>query len=115
MDRRWPILYVFDPRRRGQLGAELFREVAERRGFIVASSNDTESDNPNAPNGDAINALWADTHTRLPIDPQRTYATGFSGGARLAFALAQLLNGGLCGSDRGRGRLLRPTGRRPRA
>src|SRR6185295_15275165 len=50
-DRSWPILYVYDPRKRGKLAAELFREVAERRGFIVASSNDTESDNPDAPNG----------------------------------------------------------------
>ncbi len=97
MERRWPILYVFDPRRRGQLGAELFREVAERRGFIVASSNDTESDNPNAPNGDAINALWLDTYSRLPIDRERTYAAGFSGGARLAFTLAQLSKGALAG------------------
>ncbi len=93
----WPILYVFDPRRRGKLGAELFREAAERRGFIVASSNDTESDNKDAPNGEAINALWADTHGRLPIDPRRTYAAGFSGGARLACALGQALPGALAG------------------
>jgi dienelactone hydrolase len=96
-DRSWPILYVFDPRRRGRLGAELFREAAERRGFIVASSNDTESDNKDAPNGAAINGLWADTHARLPIDPRRSYAAGFSGGARLACTLGHVLDGGLAG------------------
>jgi predicted esterase len=96
-DRPWPILYIFDPRGRGKLAAELFKDVAERRGFILASSNDTESDNPNAPNAAVVNALWSDTHQRLPIDPKRVYATGFSGGSRLAFSLGVALNGGLAG------------------
>ena len=45
----------------------------------------------------AINGLWADTHARLPIDPQRSYAAGFSGGARLACTLGHILEGGLAG------------------
>jgi predicted esterase len=96
-ERAWPILYIFDPRGRGRLAAELFKDVAERRGFILASSNDTQSDNPKAPNSEAINALWGDTHLRLPIDSKRVYATGFSGGARLACSLGLALNGGLSG------------------
>jgi predicted esterase len=96
-EKAWPILYVFDPRGRGKIAAELFREVAERRGFIVASSNDTQSDNPKAPNADVINALWSDTQQRLPIDAKRVYATGFSGGARLACSLGIALRDGLAG------------------
>jgi predicted esterase len=95
--RAWPILFVFDPRARGRLGAEVFREVAEERGFILASSNNTESDNPNAPNGEAIDALWRDALSRLPVDPKRIYATGFSGGARLACTVGYSLKGGLAG------------------
>ena len=96
-ERKWPILYAFDPRRRGRLAAELFREPAERLGFIVASSNDTESDNPKAPNATAVNLLLQDAERRLSIDPGRRYATGFSGGARLACSLGWALKGGLAG------------------
>jgi len=95
--RSWPILYVFDPRGRGRLAAELFRPGAEARGFIVASSNHTESDNPEAPNAEVIRALWRDTHERLPIDAARRYAAGFSGGARLACSLGLALKGELSG------------------
>jgi len=96
-DRAWPVLYVFDPRGRGRLGAELFRDGAEARGYLIVSSNDTESDNPEAPNGPVVNALWSDTHQRLPIDPKRRYAAGFSGGARLASRLGLALKGDLAG------------------
>jgi predicted esterase len=96
-EKQWPILYVLDPRGRGRLAAELFEGVAERRGFLIASSNDTESDNPKAPNTEVINALWRDTHERLPIDATRVYATGFSGGARLACSLGLALAGRLAG------------------
>lgn len=96
-DRSWPVLYVFDPRGRGRLGAELFEDAAEARGYLVVSSNDTESDNPQAPNSAVINALWNDTQQRLPIDARRVYAAGFSGGARLACSLGLALKGGLAG------------------
>lgn len=97
MDREWPILYVYDPRGRGRLAAELFRPGAAARGFLVASSNDTESDNPGAPNAAAIQALWNDTNQRLPIAPKRRYAAGFSGGARLACSLGLAAPGELAG------------------
>ncbi len=95
--RAWPILFVFDPRRRGAMGAEVYREIAEKRGYIIASSNNTESDNPKAPNGEAIDALWKDALSRLPVDPKRIYATGYSGGARLACTMGYALKGGLAG------------------
>jgi dienelactone hydrolase len=95
--KSWPILFVFDPRARGKLAAEVFREIAETRGYIIASSNNTESDNPKAPNGEAIDALWRDALSRLPVDPKRIYATGYSGGARLACTIGYSLKGTLAG------------------
>jgi predicted esterase len=79
-----PVLYVFDPRGRGVFGAELFAEAAAAHGFVIASSNDTRSDDPQAPNGEAIAAVWADTHSRIAVDTARRYAAGFSGLARVA-------------------------------
>ncbi len=84
-----PILYLLDARRRGGLGVERFREAADAYGWILASSNNSESDGPFAPNVRAMRAMWTDTHRRFEIDPRRAYVTGLSGGARAACLLAQ--------------------------
>lgn len=86
-DRRWPLLMVFDPRSRGKFAAEIFQAAAERHGWIVASSNNTMSDGPFEPNARAVNAMFPDLMRRLPIDPKRVYATGFSGGAMLSWVV----------------------------
>jgi len=96
-DRAWPLLYLYDPRRRGAAAAERFREAAETYGWILAASNDTASDDPTAPNASAVNATWADTHQRFRVDPRRVYASGFSGGARLAVLLALQREGEVAG------------------
>ena len=88
-DRRWPIVYVFDPRQRGAFAAELFRDAAEEYGWIVVSSNDTRSDGPWEPNEKALRAMWPDAQRRFAVDPRRIYASGFSGGAMLAWSLAR--------------------------
>jgi hypothetical protein len=87
--RSWPILFIYDPRGRGVAIAELFAEAAAAHGFVLASSNDTRSDDPTAPNGEAIAAMWADTHSRLALDTKRRYAAGFSGLARVAVRLGR--------------------------
>lgn len=95
-ERRWPLLLVFDPRSRGKFAAELFVAAAERYGWIVASSNNTMSDGPFEPNVRAVNAMFPDLMRRLPIDPKRIYATGFSGGAILSWVVG-LRSGTLAG------------------
>jgi len=88
--KRWPLLLVFDPRKRGEMSAQLFADAAERRGWIVASSNDTESDVATWDgNIRAVNALFPDLKARLPIDERRIYAAGMSGGAMLAWIVGQ--------------------------
>jgi predicted esterase len=95
--RSWPLLLVLDPRGRGAMAAERFREPAEEHGWIIVSSNDTRSDDATTPNADILQALWTDAFTRFPADPKRTYAAGFSGGARLAFLIALARPGSLAG------------------
>lgn len=95
--RTWPILYLYDPRKRGPVAAERFRDAAERYGWILAASNNTQSDGPAAPNVVAMKAVWLDTHHRFRIDPGRVYAGGFSGGARAAVLLALQTEGGVAG------------------
>ena len=86
-DRKWPILYAFDPEARGKVPVELFRDAAETYGYIVAGSNNSQN-GPVQPEMDAANAMWLDTHQRFSIDPRRVYMTGFSGGARMAITVA---------------------------
>ena len=91
--KRWPLLYVFDPGKRGPLGAEIFREAAETYGWIIVSSNDTDSSADWRPNSRAINAMWPDAQRRFSIDKNRIYATGMSGGAIMAWSLAKVTKG----------------------
>jgi predicted esterase len=95
--RTWPILYLFDARARGPMAAKLFAAAAAREGFILASSNDTESDGAMDPNVTAFRAMWRDTHARFAIDPRRVYAGGFSGGARIATLMASTAPGAVAG------------------
>ncbi|MCK6472422.1 MAG: hypothetical protein L6R28_11820 [Planctomycetes bacterium] len=85
--KKWPILYAFSPNARGTDPVRLFQETAERYGWIVAGSNNSQN-GPHEPIVKALAAIWKDTRARLSIDDKRLYATGFSGGARVGFHLA---------------------------
>ena len=84
--RRWPTLYCFDPLARGALPVKLFSEAAERFGWVVVGSNNSRN-GPLKPSLDATRAMMEDTQARLSVDATRTYAAGFSGGARHAILL----------------------------
>ena len=86
-DRRWPVIYAFDPFARGKTAVEVYRQAAEKYGFIVAGSNNAKN-GPTGPELVAAQAMWNDSHRRLAIDKDRTYTTGLSGGARLATTFA---------------------------
>jgi dienelactone hydrolase len=81
-----PLLLVFDPRSRGTMAAEIFREAAEQFGWIIMSSNGTLSDSGVEPNERALRALLPDIKL-YGVDPKRIYAAGFSGTAMVAWGL----------------------------
>jgi hypothetical protein len=87
-EKRWPIVYIFDPGARGSIPIELMKEAAERYGYIIAASNNARN-GPWEPEAKAAQAMWEDTHARLAIDDSSIYFAGFSGGARVAAYLAQ--------------------------
>lgn len=87
-EKRWPIVYVFDPFARGDVPVELMKDAAERYGYIVAGSNNSQN-GPWKRSVEATQAMVQDTHARLAIDDKRIYFAGLSGGARLAASLAQ--------------------------
>src|SRR5258708_10792705 len=88
-ERRWPIVYVFDPLARGPLALAQFQHAAEPHGYIVAVSNNSRN-GPWQPEFEAAEAMLGDTQQRFSVDLKRIYFAGFSGGARVASQLAQL-------------------------
>jgi predicted esterase len=86
-NRKWPVLYAFDPGARGRAPVERFKEAAEKYGWIVLGSNNSRN-GPWDLAANAWNAMQIDTHQRFAIDDERMYATGFSGGARAAVRIA---------------------------
>lgn len=88
-ERRWPVLYCFDPAGRGAVPVRLFSEAAERFGWVVVGSHNSRN-GPLKPSLEAIAALLEDTQARLSVDTQRIYGAGFSGGARTALRVHQL-------------------------
>jgi tetratricopeptide (TPR) repeat protein len=87
-DKRWPIVYVFDPNGWGDVPVKAMKDAAERYGYIVVGSNNSKNGSWKI-EGDAAKAMWDDTHARLAIDDHRVYFAGFSGGARVSAVLAQ--------------------------
>lgn len=84
--KHWPIVYFFDPGGRGRRPLDLYKDLAETYGFIFAGSNNSR--NFSSEQSKSVNAIWLDTHMRLALNERRVYASGFSGGARVAGAMA---------------------------
>jgi dienelactone hydrolase len=88
-ERKWPVLFIFDPRSRGTQAAEIFRGAAEEYGWILLSSNNTRSDTGWEVNERAVQAMLPELG-KYSVNPSRIYAAGFSGGATVAFLLARM-------------------------
>jgi dienelactone hydrolase len=84
--KAWPIIYFFDPGGRGRRPLELYKDVAEKYGFVMAGSNNSR--NFSSDQSHSVNAIWLDTHRRFALDGHLTYVSGFSGGARVAGLMA---------------------------
>lgn len=92
-DKKFPIIYAFEPAARGSYPIERFKAAAEKFGYIVVSSNDSKNGLPSEEINPIITAWLDDTSKRFQIDGSRIYLAGFSGGARLAIRLALKGNG----------------------
>jgi dienelactone hydrolase len=85
----WPVICAFDSAGRGLLPLECFKQSAEKHGYIVAGS-DVSRNGPVSASLRPGLAMMRDVLDRLSIDDRRLHATGFSGGARVAVAMAQM-------------------------
>ena len=88
-EKRWPIVYAFDPGARGSVPIESMKEAAQRHGYILVGSNNSRNGSWKI-EAEAAEAIVQDTHARLSIDDRRVYLAGFSGGGRVAAQIAQV-------------------------
>ena len=85
-----PVLYLFDPGARGAIAVERFLQAAETYGWILIGSNNSRN-GPWEPNLKAALAMFEDSNARLPVDENRIYAGGFSGGSRAACVFPRVI------------------------
>lgn len=96
-EKKWAILYAFDPFGNGKAPVEIFRDAAEKYGFIVVGSNNSQNNLSGEKLTEIITAFWKDSHARFSIDERRAYAVGLSGGARVANYFAASCRGCIAG------------------
>jgi len=81
-----PVLFVMGPGGGSAGDVDRYRTGAERNQWIIAISKQSRNGFEGSQN--AVDAMIRHVTTKLPINKKRMYTTGFSGGARMAFATA---------------------------
>ena len=85
---KFPIFIIFDPHASGELPIKLYKSYADKFGYILVASNDSNNGTDYLRINNIINSLLDDVLSRLSIDKNRIYTMGFSGGARVASLMA---------------------------
>ena len=86
--KKHPVAFAFDPHGDGALPLKNYQRLADKYNYILVGSNNCKNGMP----WNSINAVAQKTMKEIllkyPIDSKRIYTIGFSGGARVASALA---------------------------
>lgn len=85
--RPTPVIFIFEPMARGKTGIEPFILAAETYGYVLVCSNNSKN-GPYDRNYEIAARLFNKITSELNINPKLIYTAGFSGGGRLASALA---------------------------
>lgn len=94
--KTYPVVFAFDPHGDGRLPLKNYKELAEKYHFILAGSNTSKNGTAWEDAQKIANTFFNDVQTRYYVNSQRIYCMGFSGGARIANALA-MNNGSITG------------------
>ena len=84
-----PIVFIYEPMARGSVGIKAFIKASEKYGLILACSNNSKN-GPYDRNFAIANNLFNHIFSFLNIKQDEMYVSGFSGGSRLASAIASL-------------------------
>ncbi len=87
MTKEWPVVLVFDMQGRGKRVVSMFREAAEKEGYILAASNNIQDTLALSKNVLISSRMLNRVYSILPIKKSRIYTGGFGAGARMASLL----------------------------
>ncbi|HEX2974460.1 MAG TPA: hypothetical protein VHO68_00875 [Bacteroidales bacterium] len=90
---KWPVLFVFDPGGRSRAAVERFIPAAEKYGYIVACPPKSRNGVPWNDILEITDCMFGDVKKKYSVDPSRIYTAGFSGGSRVASAIAIMYKG----------------------
>ena len=85
------MVFIFEPMGRGKLGIQVFAEAAEVHGHILVCSNSIKN-GPYDRNFEMTERLINHLFKQYNVSQNQIYVAGFSGGSRLATAIATLTN-----------------------
>jgi poly(3-hydroxybutyrate) depolymerase len=91
-----PLLILFDPHGSGLLPVNQMNAEAAKNGFILAGSNNSKNGMDFEQTTDIYRKMLADLESRFTIETKAVYLCGFSGGSRVAGAVA-ITEGGVAG------------------
>ncbi len=86
-----PVVFIFEPAARGRIGIEPFIEASKTYEYILICSNDARNGSYER-NFDIASRLFDSVFLNFKIKKGQVFLAGFSGGSRLASAIAVLTN-----------------------
>lgn len=92
-NKKWPIVFVFDPEGRGLNAARLFSAPANEQGYLVVASNNISKSDSLVENLEKASRLLQKILLSFPIDQERVYTAGLEEGGLVASALPMLYPG----------------------
>lgn len=91
-EKAWPVVFVFDPEGRGRAAVQLFRQGAEKQGYIIVASNNITKKDSLLTNLQVAGRMMTTTFKYFPIDKNGVYTAGFAEGAKVASAIPAVFN-----------------------
>jgi hypothetical protein len=85
----FPAIIFLDAHAKGNLPVLLYHELAEKYGFLLIGSNEIKNGMPGQEVVTSFDRLLKTTKNDYPVNKNRIYLMGFSGGARLGLAFAE--------------------------
>ncbi|GAB5523398.1 MAG: hypothetical protein Roseis2KO_12700 [Roseivirga sp.] len=90
-DKEWPTLFLYSASGNGMAGMEIFKPAAEEYGYILVGSHNYRN-GPVDQGFEAARILLEEVTKKYPVNMQRIYTGGMSGGARMATTVAVVTN-----------------------
>ncbi len=88
---KWPVIFAMDMQGKGKQVLHMFREVAEKEGYIIAASNDIHDSLSIVQNTLIARRMFNTIYSLFPIHKQRSYTAGFGNGGKFASIIPSII------------------------